>query len=146
MLILDEPIASLDPLARREFLQTLMESTAEHELSVIMSSHLVADLERVCDYLVLLVSSRVLLDGPVDDLLAAHYLITGQRRDATSLPASVEVITQRHTERQSTFLVRSTAPVVDPALCADRVDLEDVVLAYMGNAAAPASPALAARR
>ena len=51
LLILDEPVASLDPLARREFLQHLMEAVAEHELSVILSSHLVADLERVCDYL-----------------------------------------------------------------------------------------------
>ena len=146
LLILDEPIASLDPLARREFLQALMESAAEHELSIIMSSHLVADLERVCDYLVVLVSSRVLLDGPVDDLLAAHHLVTGQRRDAASLPEGAQVITERHTDRQSTFLVRGTVPVTDPELAADRVDLEDLVLAYMGNAAHPASPALTARR
>ncbi len=69
LLILDEPIASLDPLARREFLQMLMEATAEHELSVVMSSHLVADLERVCDYLIVLVASRVQVAGEVDDLL-----------------------------------------------------------------------------
>jgi ABC-2 type transport system ATP-binding protein len=146
LLILDEPIASLDPLARREFLQTLMEGTAEHELSVIMSSHLVADLERVCDYLVVLVSSRVLLDGPVDDLLAAHHLVTVQRRSAASLPVGVQVITESHTDRQSTFLVRSSGPITDPELVADRVDLEDLVLAYMGSAARPASPVLTARR
>lgn len=146
LLILDEPIASLDPLARREFLQALMESTAEQELSVIMSSHLVADLERVCDYLVVLVSSRVLLNGPVDDLLATHQLVTGQRCDAALLPEGVQVITERHTDRQSTFLVRSTAPVTDPEFVADRVDLEDLVLAYMGSAARPAGSALTARR
>jgi ABC-2 type transport system ATP-binding protein len=145
LLILDEPIASLDPLARREFLQTLMEATAEQELSVILSSHLMADLERVSDYLIVLVSSRVLLDGPVDDLLATHHLVTGPRRDAASLPPGADVITESHTDRQSSFLVRSTAPVLDPALAADPVDLEDLVLAYMGQAARPAATAGARR-
>ena len=72
LLILDEPVASLDPLARREFLQLLMATVAEHEVSIVLSSHLVADLERVCDYLIVLASSRVQVDGDVDDLLATH--------------------------------------------------------------------------
>jgi ABC-2 type transport system ATP-binding protein len=135
LLILDEPIASLDPLARREFLQILMESTAEQELSVVMSSHLVADLERVADYLIVLVGSRVQVDGETDELLASHRLLTGPRSDASALPAGVQVITESHAGRQSTFLVRSTAPVHDPAWTADPIDLEDLVLAYMGNAA-----------
>jgi ABC-2 type transport system ATP-binding protein len=141
LLILDEPIASLDPLARREFLQVLMESTAEQELSVVMSSHLVADLERVADYLIVLVGSRVQLAGETDDLLASHRLLTGPRSDASALPASVQVITESHTGRQSMFLIRSAAPVHDPAWVADSIDLEDLVLAYMGKAAS-ASPAL----
>jgi ABC-2 type transport system ATP-binding protein len=135
LLILDEPIASLDPLARREFLQILMEATADQELSVVMSSHLVADLERVADYLIVLVGSRVQVDGETDDLLASHRLLTGPRSDASALPAGVQVITESHTSRQSTFLVRSTAPVHDPAWTADPIDLEDLVLAYMGSAA-----------
>ena len=77
LLILDEPVASLDPLARREFLQSLMEVAAEHEVSVVLSSHLVADLERVCDYLIVLVASRVQLAGEVEELLATHHLLTG---------------------------------------------------------------------
>jgi len=136
LLILDEPIASLDPLARREFLQILMEATAEQELSVIMSSHLVADLERVSDYLIVLVSSRVQVDGETEDLLASHRLLTGPRSDTGALPAAVQVITESHTARQSTFLVRSTAPVHDPAWVTDSIDLEELVLAYMGKAAA----------
>jgi ABC-2 type transport system ATP-binding protein len=135
LLILDEPIASLDPVARREFLQALMRVTAEQELSVVMSSHLVADLERVADYLVVLVDSRVRITGEVDDLLATHYLLTGPRRRAASLPASQQVITESHTGRQSTFLVRSSEPVIDPAWTVDEVSLEDLVLAYMGHAA-----------
>jgi ABC-2 type transport system ATP-binding protein len=134
LLILDEPIASLDPVARREFLQVLMRVTAEQELSVVMSSHLVADLERVADYLVVLVASRVRIDGEVDDLLATHHLLTGPRRKAASLPASQEVITESHTGRQSTFLVRSSESIIDPAWMAEEVSLEDLVLAYMGPA------------
>ncbi len=133
LLILDEPIASLDPLARREFLQVLMEATAEHELSVVMSSHLVADLERVCDYLIVLVASRVQIAGEVDDLLASHHLLTGPRSDDRSLPPG-EVITESHTDRQSTLLVRSSEPLRDPAWSAADIDLEDLVLAYMGSA------------
>ena len=135
LLILDEPIASLDPLARREFLQILMESTAEHELSVVMSSHLVADLERVCDYLIVLVDSRVRVDGDVDSLLASHHLLTGPRRDGAALPSSQQIITESHTDRQSTFLVRSGEPIIDPAWSVAGVDLEDLVLAYMGASA-----------
>src|SRR5215467_1332876 len=90
LLILDEPVASLDPLARREFLQSLMAFVADHGASVILSSHLVSDLERVCDYLIVLVASRVRLTGEVEDLLATHYRVTGARRDPADLPAGVE--------------------------------------------------------
>ena len=134
LLILDEPIASLDPVARREFLQVLMRVTAEQELSVVMSSHLVADLERVADYLVVLVDSRVRMTGEVDDLLATHRLLTGPRREAASLPASQQVISESHTGRQSTFLVRTSEPVIDPAWTVEEVSLEDLMLAYMGHA------------
>jgi ABC-2 type transport system ATP-binding protein len=134
LLILDEPIASLDPLARREFLQVLMETTAENAVSVIMSSHLVADLERIADYLVVLMGSRVQLAGEVDQLLASHQLLTGTRRDPGSLPASQHVVTASHTDRQSTILVRSDEPVLDPSWSVSQVDLEDLVLAYMGLA------------
>src|SRR5215472_1064213 len=83
LLMLDEPIASLDPLARRSFLRQLMESVAEHATSVILSSHLVSDLERVCDYLIVLVSSRVQLAGVTEDLLAQHHRIVCSRRAQT---------------------------------------------------------------
>jgi ABC-2 type transport system ATP-binding protein len=98
-----------------------------------MSSHLVADLERVADYLVVLVASRVRIDGEVDDLLATHHLLTGPRRAAATLPASQQVITDSHAGRQSTFLVRSSEPVIDPAWAVEPVSLEDLVLAYMGH-------------
>src|SRR5207248_1812664 len=115
LLLLDEPVASLDPLARREFLQTLMETVAEHELTVVLSSHLIADLERVCDFLVVLLSGRVALTGLVEELLASHHLLTGPRRDADQLPTGQQVIEESHTAKQSTFLVHSEAPIFDPA-------------------------------
>jgi ABC-2 type transport system ATP-binding protein len=134
LLILDEPIASLDPLARREFLQVLMETTAENEVSVIMSSHLVADLERISEYLVVLVDSRVQVAGEIDQLLRSHQLLSGPRRDPATLPANQHVITARHTDRQSTILVRCEQPILDPSWSVDQIDLEDLVLAYMGQA------------
>jgi ABC-2 type transport system ATP-binding protein len=136
LLILDEPVASLDPLARREFLQDLMEAVAEHELSVVLSSHLVSDLERVCDYLIVLVASRVQLAGDIDTLLATHHLLTGPRRDPARLPADQHVISASHTDRQSTLLVRTDAPIHDPAWTVGQLSLEDLVLAYMGKTAA----------
>ena len=141
LLLLDEPVASLDPLARREFLQGLMEAVAEDEVSVVLSSHLVADLERVCDYLIVLVGGRVQVAGETEDLLATHHLLTGARRDPAALPASQQVIQARHTDRQSTFLVRTDAPVLDPAWTVSSVGLEDLVLAYMSQAAPAARPA-----
>ncbi|MEV0148229.1 MULTISPECIES: ABC transporter ATP-binding protein [unclassified Nonomuraea] len=131
LLILDEPVALLDPLARREFLQGLMEAVVEHEFSVVLSSHLVADLERVCDYLIVLVDSRVQVAGETDKLLATHHRLTGPRRDPARLPADQHVVSARHTDRQSTYVIRTDAPIHDPAWAVSRLSLEDLVLAYM---------------
>ena len=148
LLILDEPVASLDPLARREFLQDLMEAVAEHELSVVLSSHLVSDLERVCDHLIVLVASRVQLAGDLDTLLATHHRLTGARRDPATLPADQHVISASHTDRQTTLLVRTDAPIHDPAWTVGELSLEDLVLAYMGQTATDRNhrPALEALR
>jgi ABC-2 type transport system ATP-binding protein len=149
LLILDEPVASLDPLARREFLQDLMEAVAEHEVSVILSSHLVSDLERVCDYLVVLAASRVQIAGDVDTLIASHHRLIGPRRDPASLPSDQLVIQASHTDRQSTLIVQTRHPVLDPAWTVEQLNLEDLVLAYMSQAAnghGPARPVLEVQR
>jgi ABC-2 type transport system ATP-binding protein len=135
LLLLDEPVASLDPLARREFLQDLMEAVAEHELSVVLSSHLVSDLERVCDHLIVLVASRVRLAGDIETLLATHHRLTGARRDPATLPADQHVIAASHTDRQTTLLVRTDARIHDPAWTVGQLSMEDLVLAYMGQPA-----------
>ena len=131
---LGEPVASLDPLARREFLQDLMETVAEQQVSVVLSSHLISDLERVCDHVIVLVGSRVRVARAVDELLATHHLLSGPRRDPASLPDGVEVISASHTDVQTTLLVRAGGPVLDPVWTVSEVGLEDVVLAYMKQA------------
>jgi ABC-2 type transport system ATP-binding protein len=133
LLLLDEPVAALDPLARREFLQDLMEAVAETELSVVMSSHLVNDLERVCDHLVVLVASEVRVMGDVEELLNTHHRLSGPRRDVETLPADQHVVSAKHTDRQTTVLVRTEAPILDPAWTVGRLSLEDLVLEYMSN-------------
>ncbi|MGA7087750.1 MAG: ABC transporter ATP-binding protein [Candidatus Dormiibacterota bacterium] len=136
LLILDEPVASLDPLARREFLQVLMETVADGDVSVVLSSHNVADLERICDYLVVLVSSRVQVDGEIEKLLASHHRLIGPRRALATLPKNQQVIESSHTDRQTTLLVRTEVPILDPRWTVEPVGLEDLVLAYMRQARA----------
>jgi ABC-2 type transport system ATP-binding protein len=140
LLILDEPVASLDPLARRGFLKHLMESVVENGTSVILSSHLISDLERVCDYLIVLVSSRVHLVGEVDQLIAAHHRIVCTRRDPGALPAGLQVVSAEHTDRQSTFVVRSDAPLPGGDWAAEPLSMEDLVLTYMETAGPEARP------
>ncbi|HEX6356741.1 ABC transporter ATP-binding protein [Actinophytocola sp.] len=141
LLLLDEPVAALDPLARREFLSDLMEAVAEHGLSVVMSSHLVADLERVCDHVVVLVDSQVRVAGDVEELLASHHRLSGPRRDVDTLPSDQQVISANHTNRQTTVFVRTEAPILDPAWTVGQPSLEDLVLEYMSNPV-PTRPAL----
>ena len=101
----------------------------------MLSSHLIADLERVCDYLIVLVASRVRVAGPVEELLATHHLLSGPRRELDRLPAGQRVISASHTDRQTTLLVRTNDQILDPAWTASEVGLEDLVLAYMSAAA-----------
>ncbi|MET7748820.1 ABC transporter ATP-binding protein [Micromonospora sp. NPDC005367] len=132
LLLLDEPVASLDPLARREFLQSLMGSVTDSGTTVLLSSHLLADLERACDHLVVLHSSRVRLAGAVDDLVDAHRQLVGPRHVGESIAGVGTVVRARHTERQSTLLARVDG-VVDPEWTVHDVTLEDVILAYLAD-------------
>src|SRR6266487_4802628 len=125
-LVLDEPVASLDPLARREFLTALMDAVAEDGLSVILSSHLLADVEHSCDYLILLMASEVRLDGDLDDLLAAHRLLVGPRKRVRPGGGIAAVVRESHSDRQSTVLARIDGPIVDPAWAVHEVDLEEL--------------------
>ncbi len=133
LLLLDEPIASLDPLARREFLQSLMGNVADAGTTVLLSSHLLADLERVCDYLIVLHAAQVQLVGTVEDLVAGHRQLVGPRHRNDPITGVAAVVRASHTDRQSTLLVRTDGPIDDPAWTVREVTLEDLVLAYLAD-------------
>ncbi len=138
LVLLDEPVAALDPLARRHFLATMADVVAGG-LTVVLSSHLLADMERVVDHLILLSSSHVQLSGDIDALLAQHRVLVGPRKDTAAIARTHTIVQAVHTARQTTLLVRGHAPVIDPAWESSEVGLEEMVLAYMGQDAAPAT-------
>jgi ABC-2 type transport system ATP-binding protein len=138
LLLLDEPVAALDPLARRQLLAHLAEAVADGGLSVVLSSHLLADLERVCDHLILLATSRVQLCGDIDTLLAEHQVLVGPRKDTTAIERDHTIVEAVRTARQTTLLIRRKGPLTDPAFEVADVGLEELVLGYMGQYARPA--------
>jgi ABC-2 type transport system ATP-binding protein len=130
LLVLDEPLSSLDPLARREFQQTLMGAVAADGMTVLFSSHAVHELERVCDHLVVLNHGRVSIDGDIETILAEHRLLVGPRVD-TDPDRSGTVIEAVHSDRHTTLLVRDGGTSVMPGWQVQPVGLEDLVLAYL---------------
>jgi ABC-2 type transport system ATP-binding protein len=141
LLLLDEPVASLDPLARREFLQLLMGAVADEGTTVLLSSHLLGDLERMCDYLIVLQAGRVQVLGAVEDLLSEHKVLIGPREgERTGTVADRTVIRERHTDKQTTLLVRARQTTDVPGWIVHDVTLEDLVLAYLANTTAAALP------
>ena len=145
LLVLDEPLSSLDPVARREFQQTLMGAVAADDLTVVFSSHAVHELERVCDHLIVLNHGRVALAGEIDTLLAEHRLLVGPRVDNPAR-GSRSVIEVQHSERHTTLLVRDGAAPLMPGWQASPVGLEELILAYLRHPAAPDSADRTERR
>jgi ABC-2 type transport system ATP-binding protein len=151
LLILDEPLARLDPLARHDFNAALMSAVAEDGVSVIFSSHVVAELERVADYLIVLNRGQVQISGDVDDVLANHLVLTGPAGAAASLPAQVSTVAVTAAGAQEHVLVRVPQPgwTVPPPFAACCPGLEELVLAYLrqpGAMALPGPAGLAAGR
>ncbi|MEU6218255.1 ABC transporter ATP-binding protein [Streptomyces sp. NPDC047022] len=133
LLLLDEPMAALDPLARHELMGTLMATAAQHGTTIVMSSHVIAELEDSCDHLLLIGDGRVRLAGDIDDLLAAHTLVTG----AVSDLGPNTVVECRTTGRQLTALIRPAGPLPDTWQTREPT-LEALVLAHLRSPAAPA--------
>jgi ABC-2 type transport system ATP-binding protein len=144
MLLLDEPVASLDPLARREFLGGVVRAVTERRITVVLSSHIVTDLERICDQLIILANGRTQLVGPIEEILASHRLLTGPRTDAAAVARVHQVVRESHTERQTTLFVRANGHVYDAHWKLHQVDLEEIVLAYLGQTASASEPESAA--
>jgi ABC-2 type transport system ATP-binding protein len=143
LLALDEPVASLDPIARLEFMRDVMAAVADTGLTVIIASHVIAELERLCDWLLVLTGGRLQLAGPVDGLLAGHTLVTVPRHTPDAdLPGAV--LTRTDSDRHSTVLVAAeearVAAAWRPGWQTEPAGFEQLVLAYLSRApvAAPA--------
>ena len=143
ILLLDEPLASLDPLARREFMRVVMETAADSEITIVLSSHLVADLERVCDHLVVLSSARTQVVGEIAPLLESHRVLVGPHCDSgePGIAGVASIVERTDSERQTSLLVRTNGPILDPKWTSEPVTLEDLVLAYLARPGATALPA-----
>jgi len=133
LLILDEPLAALDPIARQDFLAAVMTAMADDGVSVLLSSHQVAELERVADFLIVLSRARLQVAGEVDDLLAGHRLLTGPTAEADDYAGRLTVVQTRRGEAQTHLLVRTgeTAAPAPPGWESHQVSLEEVVMAYL---------------
>jgi ABC-type multidrug transport system ATPase subunit len=135
LLLLDEPMSDLDPLVRHEVMGLIMAEVAERGTTVVLSSHMLAELELVCDYLIMLTGGRLRLSGDTEEILSAHALVSGAQDTLPGLDSHT-VIDSRTTGRQTTALIRPAAPL-SPDWTANAPTLEEVVLAYMRNPAAP---------
>ena len=118
----------------------------------MLSSHLIADIERVCDHLILLAESRVQLCGDIEALLEEHRILTGPRKDTTAIARTHVIVREDTTARQTTLLVGLNGPVIDPAWAVEEANMEEIVLGYMsqddpdystGPEVTPRRPALA---
>jgi ABC-2 type transport system ATP-binding protein len=146
LLVLDEPVAMLDPVARHDFMATVLTAMAEDGVSVMLSSHALAELERVADYLILLSRGRVQMVGVVEDLLASHRLLTGPAAEADRY-AERPVVHLRRAQAQAHLLVRATADdPVPPGWEAHPVGLEELTLAYLREPSSGALPGPARSR
>jgi ABC-2 type transport system ATP-binding protein len=140
LLVLDEPVAMLDPVARHDFMATVLTAMADDGVSVVLSSHVLAELKRVADYLILLSRGQVQVAGEVDDLLASHRLLTGPAAEADRY-AERPVVHIRRAQAQAHLLVRATADdPVPPGWESHPVDLEELTLAYLREPGASALP------
>jgi ABC-2 type transport system ATP-binding protein len=142
LLVLDEPMAMLDPLARHDFMATVVTAMADDGVSVLLSSHVLSELERVADYLLLISSGSVQMAGEVDDLLACHRLLTGPAADTGKYAQRLNVVHARRGGAQAHLLVRTNG-TTDPAPRgweSHPVSLEELTLAYLREPSAGALP------
>ncbi|MCO6005465.1 ABC transporter ATP-binding protein [Actinoallomurus purpureus] len=141
LLILDEPLAALDPVARHDFMAALMAAVSEDGVSVVFSSHVVAELERVCDYVVVVHDGRIQVSGEVEELVAGHHVLTGPAEQADVVAQRFPVVRDRRAFAQAHLLVRAADPsAAPPGWQRQSVGLEELVLAYMREPSASVLP------
>jgi ABC-2 type transport system ATP-binding protein len=131
LLLLDEPVAALDPLARENLMQILLQSVADDGTTVLLSSHAVTDLATICDYVIILSASRVQIAGELDNVLGAHRILVGPAGSVTATLNGEVVISSITAGRQRTLLVRAEQPIIEPAWEILEPTLDEIVLAYL---------------
>ena len=133
LILLDEPTASLDPLARREFLQVLMDAVSTDGATVVLSSHNVPDLERVSDHLVILAHGEVRVAEELETFLGTHRLLVGPRASVDELAHVGKVVHASNTDRQTTLLVRANGHLYDGRWDVREIGFEEIVLGYLAR-------------
>ncbi|GIF63476.1 ABC transporter ATP-binding protein [Asanoa ishikariensis] len=140
LLLLDEPLASLDPLARHDVMALLMETVALHGTTVVLSSHIIADLVDTCDWLVAVNRGRIQVSGEIDELLAGHAVVSGPVDRRAHLPDRLPVVTESVNGRQVDLLTRATTDTFGPAWSVRPPSLDELVRGYLGAPDASALP------
>ncbi len=131
LLLLDEPVAALDPVAREGLMHILLRSVVDNNTTVVISSHAVSDLATICDYVIILSASRVHVADDLDYVLASHRLLMASSQRAPAFPPGILVISTRQSERQTNVLVRVEQPLTDPSWQVVEPTLEEIVIAYL---------------
>lgn len=131
LLLLDEPLANLDPLARQRAMQAVMTTVADDGTTVVYSSHVVSELEGVCDFLIVLGNSRVQLADDIDHVLSSHWTMVGPRSARREVPAVGAIVTAAQSGRSTNLLVRSETPTLDPSWQQNDASLEEIIVGYL---------------
>jgi ABC-2 type transport system ATP-binding protein len=135
LLLLDEPLANLDPLARREFIHVLLEAIRADGSTALLSSHIVTDVEEACDRVVILGAGNVLLDCPLEEARQGHRLTEGDASPAGA--AEVGSFAGRGGKRQTLWRLGAdgseggSSGAGGSPDSSERASLEDVVLGYL---------------
>lgn len=130
LLLLDEPMADLDPVARGEIMAMLMAEAAERGTSIVLSSHVLAELEQTYDWVLLLREGRIELSEDADSLRESHAMLTGHADQSDTLAGRHTVVHRRASGRQMTALVRQRGPL-HGEWHVERPTLEDVLTGYL---------------
>ena len=131
LVLLDEPASALDPVARQDLLQNITELFADNEASVLMATHAIDDVSAICDYVIILSQSRVVLSEDLDYVLESHRLLSRGVDDGVPVPRGATVLDERRTTREITYLVRLGMPMERDGWRIERPTFNEIAIAYL---------------
>jgi ABC-2 type transport system ATP-binding protein len=139
LVLLDEPAAALDPVARQDLLQKITEIFTDNESSVLMATHAIDDVAAICDYVIILSQSRIVLSEDLDYVLESHRLLSRGLNDGVPVPRGATVLEERRTTREITYLVRLAMPLERDGWRIERPTLNEIVIAYLRGGRRPSA-------